>query len=53
MTFDQLVHEFIEKHSKVEKESYKNDISTGKRVTAYFKTGKQIEKIYARSWAAS
>jgi integrase len=37
MPFDELVHEFLEKHSKVEKESYKNDISTGKRVTAYFK----------------
>ena len=37
MPFDQLVHEFLEKHSKVEKESYANDISVGKRVTAYFK----------------
>ena len=37
MPFDQLVNEFIEKHSKVEKESYRDDISAGKRVTAYFK----------------
>jgi integrase len=37
MPFDQLVNEFIEKHSKVEKESFKDDISAGKRVTAYFK----------------
>ena len=37
MPFDQLVKEFLEKHSRVEKESYTNDISIGKRVTVYFK----------------
>jgi integrase len=37
MPFDQLVHEYIEKHSKVEKESFRNDIYMGKRLVAYFK----------------
>ena len=52
MPFDQLVKEFIEKHSKVEKASYVNDISIGKRVTAYFKKT-PIGKITAydiKSW---
>jgi len=37
MPFDLMVNEFLEKHSKVEKESYENDVSTGKRLTAHFK----------------
>jgi len=37
MPFDELVNEFQEKHSKVEKESYENDIYVGNRLTKYFK----------------
>jgi integrase len=37
MAFDQLVNEFLEKHSKVEKESYVSDVSTGKRLVLFFK----------------
>jgi integrase len=44
MPFDQLVNEFLEKHCKTERSSFKNDISTGKRLTAYFKQT-PIEKI--------
>ena len=36
MPFDEMVNEFLEKHSKVEKESYENDISIGKRLIKYF-----------------
>ena len=52
MPFDQLLNEFLEKHSKVEKKSYMSDISTGKRLTAYFKQT-PIGKITAydiKSW---
>ena len=38
MPFDQLVHEFIEKHSKVEKTSFKRDIFSGESVKRYFKS---------------
>ena len=37
MPFDQLVHEFIEKHSKVEKTSFKRDIFSGESLKRYFK----------------
>ncbi|MCK4762747.1 MAG: site-specific integrase [Candidatus Aminicenantes bacterium] len=52
MPFDQLVNEFLEKHSKVEKASYKSDISKAKALTRFFKQ-KPIGKITAydiKSW---
>ena len=36
MPFDELFNEFLEKHSKVEKESYQSYISIGKRLIKYF-----------------
>ena len=36
MPFSRLVDEFIEKHSKVEKESYKTDILLGRQLKKYF-----------------
>jgi integrase len=36
MPFSRLVDEFIEKHSKVEKESYKTDILRGRQLKKYF-----------------
>jgi site-specific recombinase XerD len=36
MPFSRLVDEFIEKHSKVEKESYKTDMLRGRQLKKYF-----------------
>ena len=52
MPFDELVHEFIEKHSKVEKTSFKRDIFSGEILKKYFKRT-PIGKITAydiKSW---
>ena len=37
MPFDQLLNEFLEKHSKVEKASYRCDVSKGKALLKFFK----------------
>jgi integrase len=52
LSFDQMVDEFLEKHSKVEKASYERDTYIGKNVKKYFKSTPldQIKPYNIKCW---